>query len=119
MSTKFSQKGDVINVTLAGTVTADDVDVIGTGLLGVALASGVSGDVIAYGIRGVYYLPKVSGAVIAQGEQVYWDVSAGAVDDDAATPATGDFLCGYAFEAAGSGVTTIAVAINEQAPSVT
>lgn len=119
MTSKYSQQGKTMNVTLAGTVAVDDVDVIGTGLIGVAITGGVSGDVIAYAIDGVYYLPKVSAAVIAQGEQVLWDVSAGAVDDDAATPAAGDFLCGYAFEAAGSGVLTIAVAINKPAPSVT
>lgn len=119
MSTKYQQPGDVIDITLAGTVAVNDVDVIGTGLLGVALVAGVSGDVIPYGIEGVYNIPKVSGAVIAAGEQVLWDVSAGAVDDNLATPATGDFLCGYAVEAAGSGVTEIAVAINERAVTVT
>jgi len=119
MSTKFVRPGETLPVVLAGTVAVDDVDVVGTGLLGVALSAGVSGDTINYGIEGVWNLPKVSAAVIAQGEQVLWDVSAGAVDDDAATPAAGDFLCGYADEAAGSGVLEIAVHINEQAPTVT
>jgi len=108
-----------MDVTLSGTVASDDVDVIGTALIGVAGNDGVSGDVIPYAVKGVYYLPKVTGAVIAQGEQVLWDVSAGNVDDDAATPATGDFLCGFAVEAAGSGVLTIAVDINQRAATVT
>lgn len=119
MTTKFSQRGDAMDVVLAGTVAVNDVDVIGTALLGVAKTAGVSGDTIAYAIRGVYNIPKVSGADITQGEQVLWDVSAGAVDDDQATPASGDFLCGYAFETAGTGVTEIAVAINERAATVT
>lgn len=119
MTEKYVQKGDFLNVTLGGTVAKNDVDVIGTGLLGVALDAGVSGEIIAYGIRGVYILPKVTAAVIAQGEQVLWDVSAGKVDDDQATPAAGDFLCGMAFEAKGSSDTEIAVLINQPSPSVT
>lgn len=118
-SNKFVQQGDVMNVTAGGTVTAGTPAVVGTALLGIPIKSGVSGDVIAHAIKGVHVLPKVSGAVIAQGEQVLWDASAAAVDDNAATPATGDFLCGYAFEAAGNGVTSIAVDINQRAASVT
>lgn len=119
MTTKFVRPGDTLPVVLGGTVAVNDVDVVGTGLLGVALVAGVSGDTINYGIAGVWTLPKVSGAVIAVGEQVLWDVTAGAVDDDAATPASGDFLCGYAVEAAGNGVTEVDVLINQPAPSVT
>lgn len=119
MARTYVQPGNKMEVTLAGTVSAGDVDVIGTGLLGVAETDGVAGDTIVYDISGVHTLPKVSGAVIAQGEQVLWDVSAGAVDDDAATPATGDFLCGYAMEAAGDGATEIKVLINRTAPAVT
>jgi len=119
MGTRYVRPGDTLPVVLGGTVAVDDVDVVGTGLLGVALEAGVSGETINYRIAGVVNLPKVTGAVIAQGEQVYWDVSAGNVDDNAATPATGDFLCGYAMEAAGSGVLVIAVKINEGVPTVT
>lgn len=115
MSSKFVQEGDIMNVTLSGTVAVDDVDVIGTGRIGVALKAGVSGDVVPYAIKKVWKLPKASAAVITQGQKVLWDVSAGNVDDDQATPATGDFLCGVAFETAGSGVTEIAVDINNSA----
>jgi predicted RecA/RadA family phage recombinase len=119
MSNKFVQDGKIMDVTLGGTVAVNDVDVIGTGLIGVALKAGVSGDVIPYAVAGVYNLPKVSAAVITQGEKVLFDVSAaggdGEVDDDAATPATGDFLCGTAWEDAGNGVTEIAVKINDGA----
>jgi predicted RecA/RadA family phage recombinase len=119
MSTKYVQPGEVMEVTLAGTVTADDVDVVGTALLGVALGSGVSGEKISYAVRGVYKIPKATAAVITQGQQVLWDVSAGNVDDDQATPAAGDFLCGYATESAGNGDTEVEVAINERAAAVT
>lgn len=111
--------GDTLAVVAGGTVAVNDVDVVGTGLLGVAKNSGVSGETIVYAIEGVYVLPKASAAVIAQGEQVLYDSSAGNVDDDAAIPAAGDFLCGYAMEAAGNGVTEVAVKINRTAPTVT
>lgn len=115
----YVQHGDRMRVELSGTVSSGDVDVIGTGKLGIALQDGVNGDSIDYATEGVFRLPKASAAVIAQGEQVLWDSSAGEVDDDAATPATGDFLCGYAWEAAGNGETTCLVKINRPAPSVT
>jgi predicted RecA/RadA family phage recombinase len=119
MGTTYIRPGETLPVALSGTVAVDDVDVVGTGLLGVALVAGVSGDTINYSIAGVHRLPKASAAVIAQGEQVLWDASAVEVDDDAATPAAGDFLCGYAMEAAGSGVLTVEVLINRAAPTVT
>jgi predicted RecA/RadA family phage recombinase len=46
--------------------------------------------------------PKVSAAVIAAGETVIWDTSAGAFDDNAATPATGD-ISGAAARAVAAG----------------
>lgn len=123
MSNRFIQPGNIIDVLLSGAVAVNDVDVIGTGLLGVAQKAGVSGETIPYAIEGVFLLPKVSAAVIGVGEQVLWDVSAnsgaGAADDDQATPATGDFLGGYAVEAAGNGDTSVKVRINKTAPSVT
>jgi predicted RecA/RadA family phage recombinase len=92
-------------------------------LLGVALEDGAIGETIDYATEGVFTLPKVSAAAITKGQQVLFDVSAnsgaGAVDDDQATPATGDFLCGIAWETAGAGVTEIAVKINRPAPTVT
>jgi predicted RecA/RadA family phage recombinase len=115
----YDQDGDRLSVILAGTVNSGDVDVVGTGLLGVALSDGVLNDTIEYAVEGVFRIPKASAAVIAQGEQVLYDASAGNVDDDAATPAAGDFLCGVAWEAAGNGVTTIAVKINTPVPAVT
>ncbi len=119
MSSTQVQGGTTLTVVAGGTVAVNDVDVVGTGKIGIAQKAGVSGDSIPYAVEGVHNLPKVSAAVITQGQQVLWDVSAGAVDDDQATPATGDFLCGIAWETKGNGVTSIAVKINEPAPSVT
>lgn len=114
MAKNFVQDGDIIQWTNGGTAVASgDVVVIGSNgdaLLGIALvdiANGASGSVK---LNGVFEVPKVSAAVIAQGEYVIWDASAGAFDDNAATPATGDVSDGaIAWEAAGNAVTTIKV----------
>ena len=110
MATNYVQDGDVIQYTAGSNISAGAVVKIGQ-ILGVALndiASGATGPVA---IEGVYTVPKVSGAVIAKGESLTWDVSAGAFDDNAATPATGDVTGApaVAWEAAGNGVTSFKV----------
>lgn len=107
MATNYVQPGKSITWTNGGTAkSAGDVVVIGK-VLAVCLvdiANGASGSVA---LEGVFTVPKVSGAVIAQGENLTWDASAAAFDDNAATPATGDVTGGsaVAMEAAGNGVT--------------
>ena len=110
--------GDRFTQTLAAAVTSGDPRVIGTGLLGIAVVSGVVGDAVDFDTEGVFYLPKNPAAAITKGQQVLWDVSEGNVDDDQAVAAAGDFLCGYAWESAGSGATTVPVKINRPAPTV-
>ncbi len=106
----YEQRGDVITFTAGADVAAGKVVRVGA-LLGVtaaAVANGATGEAC---IVGVFNVPKVSGAVIAQGERLVWDASAAAFDDSAATPATGDVSgeAAVAWEAAGNGVTEIAV----------
>lgn len=109
-----------MEVVAGAAVLVDAIDVIGTGLLGVAVtAAAASGEVVTYAIKGVYTLVKVTGAVITQGQRVLFDVSADNVDDEAATPAAGDFLCGVAMEDAGAGVLEVDVDINNTQPTVT
>lgn len=99
----FIQEGEVIDVTLSGTITSGDVVVAGS-LVGVAQISGVSGDVIPVKLCGVYELAKATGA-LTQGAQVYWDNSAKKVT----TTASGNTLMGYAWRAAASGDATAQV----------
>jgi predicted RecA/RadA family phage recombinase len=55
----------------------------------------------------VFEVPKVSAAVFVVGEKLLWDVSAGAFDDSAATPASGDVMGGaVAFRAGANAETT-------------
>lgn len=114
------QDGQVIQWTNGGTaVVSGDAVVIGA-LVGVALVDIANGESGSVAIGQVYNLPKVDAAVIAQGESVLYDVSAAEVDDNAATPASGDLLgWGVAFE--GKGVTVgenIAVLLTPNASTV-
>ncbi|MEY2654686.1 MAG: hypothetical protein RLZZ524_1714 [Pseudomonadota bacterium] len=110
-------KGDKLTVayTAGGTIAVDDILVVGTNskaCVGVACEGMVSGDVAVVDIGGCYVMPKVSAAVIKAGETVDWDVSAGEVDDNQATSASGDVAdFGVALEDAGNAVTTIKVAL--------
>lgn len=114
MATTYQQDGTTLTYTNTGTaISSGDVVVvgeqIGVALNDIAATTGVG----ELGMEGVYVLPKVSAAVIAAGESVIWDASAGAFDDNAATPATGDVSgCCIAWEGAGAGVTTIAIKLN-------
>lgn len=112
MATNYIQAGDVIEHVAAADLDAGDFVVIGQSM-GVALVDIASGATGAVQIKGVFTAPKVSAAVIAQGESVIWDASAGAFDDNAATPATGDVSgCCVAVEAAAATTTTVAVELN-------
>jgi predicted RecA/RadA family phage recombinase len=114
MAKNYEQAGDRITWTngTGSAVASGQVVKIGN-ILGVALQSIATSAAGEVAIRGVFDVPKVSAAVIAQGESLTWDVSATppAFDDNLATPATGDVTGppAVAFEAAGGGVTTIAV----------
>lgn len=111
MAKTYVQPGKVISWTNGGSaVSSGDVVVIGQ-IIGVALVDIANGDSGSVAIDGVYTVPKVSGAVIAQGEAMSWDASAVAFDDNAASPATGDVTGppAVAMEAAGNGVTSMAV----------
>jgi predicted RecA/RadA family phage recombinase len=115
MANNIVQCGDVMDWMNPGAdVSSGDIVVIGSNgdaLLGIALvdiANGKSGSVQVD--EGVFIAPKVSGAVIAAGEYVMWDASAGAFDDNQATPAAGDVSdCAIAFGAAGDGDTTVQI----------
>ena len=110
MTTTAVQRGDVIDYTAGSTIASGDVVVIGN-IIGVALTDIANGSTGSVATRGVFTVPKVSAAVIAQGESLVWDVSAGAFDDNAASPATGDIsgAAACAWEAAGNGVTSFDV----------
>lgn len=109
MTTKQVQKGDVIDYTAGGAIAVGAVVEL-KHCLGVALkAAAASGDVIPVAVEGVFTVPKVSAAVFAVGEKLIWDTSAGAFDDSAATPATGDITGGAVAVVAGANAETTCV----------
>lgn len=110
MSNNAIQPGDVMIITAGANLTSGQVVRVGN-VLAVALNDIANGAQGAAALRGVFEVPKVSGAVIAQGENLTWDASAAAFDDNLATPASGDVTGGgaIAFEAAGNGVTSLEV----------
>lgn len=110
----YIQDGKTIDYTNGGTaISSGDVVVVGQ-IIGVAVGDIANGETGVLAIEGVFDLPKVDAAVIAQGESVIWDASAGAFDDNAATPATGDVSgCCVAMEGLGATVgANIQVKIN-------
>ncbi|WP_022949527.1 DUF2190 family protein [Methylohalobius crimeensis] len=111
MAKNFVQPGNVIDHAASGAdIASGEVVPIGN-LLGVALKKIPDGETGSVRLIGVFTVPKVSAAVIAQGETLTWDVSAGAFDDNQATPATGDITgaAAVAWQAAGAGETTMQV----------
>lgn len=112
MASNYKQAGNIVTWTNGtGSAVASGAVVVVGQCLGVALVDIANGETGSVAIEGVYTVPKVSGAVIAQGESLTWDVSLTGFDDNAASPATGDVTGApaVAAEAAGSGVTSLAV----------
>lgn len=112
MATNYIQPGHVIDWTngTGAPVVSGQVVAVGQ-MLGVALVNIASTATGSVQIEGVFDVPKVSAAVIAAGESLLWDASAGAFDAKTAVAAAGDISGppAVAVEAAGNGVTTIAV----------
>lgn len=120
MATNFVQDGDVIPFTAGSALSSGDAVVIG-GLLGVVISDVASGATGQASISGVFNVPKVDGAVITEGMPLVYDVSAGALDDSAATPASGDLVnCGIAVESKGTTTgESIAILLNVPGATIT
>ncbi|GAB4120278.1 MAG: hypothetical protein Kow00104_03310 [Rhodothalassiaceae bacterium] len=107
----FIQNGDVITVTVpTGGVASGDPLIVGS-LFGIAVFTAAEGEAAEIATRGVYELPKEPTAVLAAGAQVAWDATEKRVD----LPGTGLYPVGVAAEAAGNGITTVRVRLDEVA----
>lgn len=107
MATNYVSDGNVINWTNGTGSAVDSGDVVATGhCIGVALVDIANGATGSVALEGVFTVPKVSAAVFTQGEKLIWDASAGAFDDSAATPATGDITGGAVAWIAGANTET-------------
>jgi len=102
VTNQIHSDGEVIVITAGATIASGEVVKVGD-LIGVAVVGGASGDSVALNLEGVYEVPKKSADAIAQGVACYWDDS----NKQITTTASSHTFAGYAFAAAGSGVTTI------------
>lgn len=107
MTTKFVQPGEVIDYTAGANKTSGQPVLIGT-RLGVCLADIANGSTGPAAMSGVYTVTKLSTDVVAQGAALYWDNS----NSRLAATASGYTYAGYAFAAAGNGVTTVNIKLN-------
>lgn len=104
----YIQSGHIVRVTTpAGGIASGDALIVGS-IFGIAAYSAAESDPVELATMGIYQLPKASAAVLAVGTRVAWDNTAKEVN----TPAAGRFPIGVAVEAAGSGVTTVAVRLD-------
>ena len=104
----YIQNGHVITVpTPTGGIASGDGLIVGS-IFGIAAYSAAEGDPLELAITGVYKLPKASAAVLTVGARVAWDNTAKQVN----APGAGRFPIGIAAEAAGNGVTSVAVRLD-------
>lgn len=107
----FQEDGNVINWTngTGAAVTAGTMVKVGSrvGVCAVDIANGATG---AVALSGVFNsIPKLSTDVVAVGAVLYWDDT----NKRLTLTATSNTLAGFAYAAAGNGVTTVTVCINK------
>lgn len=102
------QNGHVITVTVpTGGIASGEGMIIGN-IFGVAAYSAAEGDPLELAITGVFRLPKATAAVLTVGTRVAWDNTAKNIN----LPGAGRFPVGVATEAAGNGITSVAVRLD-------
>jgi predicted RecA/RadA family phage recombinase len=102
------QKGDIITVAApAGGIASGEGAIIGN-IFGIAAYSAAAGEPVELATTGVYQLPKATAAVLTVGARVAWDNTAKNIN----APGAGRFPVGVATEAAGNGITSVAVRLD-------
>ena len=97
--------GHILRVTTPAGGIASGEALIVDSIFGIAAYSSAEGDPVELSTTGVFQLPKASAAALTVAARVAWDNTAKQVT----TPAAGRFPIGGAVEAAGNGVTSVAV----------
>ena len=104
----YIQNGHIVRVTTpAGGIASGDPLIVGS-IFGVAAYSSTEGDPVELSTTGVFQLPKASAAVLTVGARVAWDNTV----KEVTTPAAGRIPIGVAVEAAGNGITSVAVRLD-------
>lgn len=73
------QEGNVIDYTCPGAIDVGDVVALGTGMIGIAVTSGLTGEVIGLKIEDVYEINATTADVIAVGNEVYFNTTTRAI----------------------------------------
>ena len=107
MTTKFVQPGEVIDHVASGAKTSGQPVLIGT-KLGVCVADIANGATGPVAVSGVYTITKLTTDVVAQGAALYWDNG----NSRLTTTVGSNVYAGYAFAAAGNGVSSVNIKLN-------
>jgi predicted RecA/RadA family phage recombinase len=94
-------------------VSAGEVIVLSSGLVGVAAEAGDASESITYYVKGVFQFPIASGVSVTQFQQCYWDVSENNVIVSGAI--AGDPILGMAIAAGSAAGGYVSVSINDYA----
>jgi predicted RecA/RadA family phage recombinase len=108
MAKNYIQEGTVMIYTASAVAVASGALVVAGARVGVALADIALGAQGPIDVEGVWLVAKLATDNVAQGAELYWD----AANSRLTTTANGNVKAGYAFAAAGAGVTTVSIKIN-------
>jgi predicted RecA/RadA family phage recombinase len=108
------QPGDMITVTAPNAVTAGQGVLVGT-LFGVAMHDAASGAPVDILTTGVVDIAKASGVAVTAGARVFWVPGTNNVN----TTATSQVNVGVAIQAAASGDATVRIKLGANTPSGT
>jgi predicted RecA/RadA family phage recombinase len=104
----YIQNGHIVRVTTpTGGISSGDAIIVGS-IFGIAAYASADGDPVELGTTGVYQLPKAIAAMLTVGARVSWDNTAKQVN----APGAGRFPIGVATEAAGNGISIVAVRLD-------
>lgn len=100
--------GTVINYTASADVASGAVVLMGT-RVGIVVADIKNGSTGSVQVTGEFSVSKLSSDVVAQGDALYWDNT----NKRLTKTASGNTYAGWATAAAGNGVTTVNIKIND------
>jgi predicted RecA/RadA family phage recombinase len=108
MAKNYIQEGQVLTYTASAVAVASGGIVVVGARIGVALGDIALGAQGPVDVEGVWLVAKLGTDNVAQGAELYWD----AANSRLTTTAQGNVKAGFAFAAAGAGVTTVSIKIN-------
>ena len=115
MTTKFVQRGDVLDLDPGTTVAAGTGHLFGAALFGIAAVDAVSGTASPFIREGVVTIAKTSALAIAVGDRLFWDATNSVVNKTS----TAQQQVGVAVEVAANPSATVKMLIEAALPVAT